>query len=390
MKSAFIDKLVERIGRIGPDEMQNYVLRLASEKGFLETIFNALQEGVIVTDAAGVISYMNEAAAQFFGLNRDDCPGKPLATTIRGVEWAELVAVDRMVSRDMEIFYPQNRFLNFYVVPLDHEKPKRSRRKGARNDISSGYAMILRDITETRRSTAETIETERLSALTLLAAGVAHEIGNPLNSLHIHLQVLERKMRKLEENQRAGCIEAIDVAKEEIKRLDHIVTQFLRAIRPSPLETRPDNLNEVVRETVAFLGPEIADRDIIVETSLQDGLPLVSIDRNQLKQAFFNIIKNSVQAMQRGGILHVRTWSGEDHVQVEFADSGGGMPLETMNKIFDPYFTTKQTGSGLGLLIVQRIVREHGGEISLANDEGRGLTFTIRLPLHERRVRLLK
>jgi two-component system, sporulation sensor kinase E len=388
MRAAFLDKLIERIGRVGPEEIQNYLRRLAREKGFLETIFNAIQEGVIVTDPQGRISYINQAASLLFGLDREGCIGELLSERVRGLDWTSLVASERVISRDMEIFYPQNRCLNFYVVPLNLEKSLENDGGSFEQELV-GYAVILRDITETRRSTEETIESERLSALTLLAAGVAHEIGNPLNSLHIHLQLLERKARKLPEDAAAELREPINIAKEEIKRLDYIITQFLRAIRPATLQLQPENINDLVEESIAFLAAEIRDRDIIVEKELRPDLPRIEVDRNQIKQAFYNIIRNSFQAMKSAGILHIQTGMDDSFISVSFADTGGGIPAESMSKIFEPYFTTKNSGSGLGLMIVRRIVREHGGEIDLVSDEGKGLTLTIRLPYRDRRVRLL-
>ena len=386
MNSGFLDKLIERIGRVRPQDVQSYLLRLADEKGFLETIFNAIHEGVIVTDLSGRISYLNRAACELFALERDACMGHPLSEQLRGLEWSKLVESEKVVSRDMEVFYPQHRFLNFYVVPLSLEDP--GRRKQAKQD-HVGYAVILRDITESRRATDETIQSEKLTALTLLAAGVAHEIGNPLNSLHIHLQLMERKLRKLPEAQRKDLSQSLDVAREEIGRLDTIIQQFLGAIRPSHLNMHPENINQLVQESAAFLQNEIRDRNILVELELRSDLPLLEVDRNQLKQAFYNVIKNAFQAMKQDGLLRVRTDLEDTWLTISFADTGGGIGPDQMSKIFEPYFTTKASGTGLGLLIVRRIVREHGGEIDLVSDEGKGLVFTIRLPLRERRARLL-
>src|SRR2546425_10117546 len=205
MKAGFLEKLIGRLGKIGPEEVQNYLLRLAQEKGFLETVFNAVQEGIIVTDSSGRITYLNDAACALFGIDGEGSIGKQLDERVRGLDWNALTHSGGPVTRDLEIFYPSNRFINFYIVPLMIE-----RRDAARIDNSDqpgslipatteqvGYAIIMRDITESRRTAEKTIESERLNALTLLAAGVAHELGNPLNSLNIHLQLMERRARKL-------------------------------------------------------------------------------------------------------------------------------------------------------------------------------------------------
>jgi signal transduction histidine kinase len=411
MKAGFLEKLIERLGRIGPEDVQNYFLRLAQEKGFLETVFNAIQEGIIVTDSNGRITYLNEAACALFGLEAADAIGNRLEERIRGLDWESLTKSGGPVSHDMEIFYPQNRFINFYIVPLVMEhreatvagggdsgwneaaRDERGRPGSAPPATGAeevGHVMILRDITKSRRTTQQTIESERLNALTLLAAGVAHEIGNPLNSLHIHLQLMERAAQKLHDGAKGELQQSIDVARSEVDRLDSIVTQFLRAIRPSRPQLRPENLNTIIEEAVRFFAPEIQDRDIVVEQELRSDLPLLQLDRNQMKQAFYNVIKNSVEAMKRHGVLRIRTDLDDTHIVISFADTGGGMSAENLSRVFEPYFTTKPSGSGLGLLIVRRIVREHGGELSIESSQGKGLTLTIRLPYIENRIRMLE
>jgi two-component system, sporulation sensor kinase E len=404
MKAGFLEKLIERLGRIGPEDVQNYFLRLAQEKGFLETVFNAIQEGIIVTDSKGRITYLNDAACVLFGLEAGEAIGKRLDERIGGLDWGSLTQSGGPVSHDVEIFYPQNRFINFYVVPLVMEQreptvagptPELEEETGRRPVATGlaeevGHVMILRDITQSRRTAQQTIESERLNALRLLAAGVAHEIGNPLNSLHIHLQLMQRSVQKLHDGERAELEQSIDVARSEVNRLDSIVTQFLKAIRPSRPQLRPENVNTIVEEAVRFFTPELKNREIVLEQELRSDLPLLQLDRDQMKQAFYNVIKNSVEAMHRHGRLWIRTDLDDTHVIVRFADTGSGMSAENLSHVFEPYFTTKPSGSGLGLLIVRRIVREHGGELSIESSQGKGLTVTIRLPFVDKRIRMLE
>src|SRR6201981_3950332 len=129
---------------------------------------------------------------------------------------------------------------------------------------------------------------------------------------------------------------------------------------------------------------------MIVEQELRADLPLLQLDREQMKQAFYNVIKNSLEAMTRDGTLRIRTDLDDTHVIIQFIDSGGGMSAENLSRVFEPYFTTKPSGTGLGLLIVRRIVREHGGELSIESGQGNGLTLTIRLPYVEKRIRMLE
>ncbi|MBS0658648.1 MAG: PAS domain S-box protein [Verrucomicrobia bacterium] len=396
-KPGFLDKLIGRISRVPPEEAQAHLVRLVREKGFFETIFNSIHEGIIVCDPRGRITYLNDAACALFGLDRAKSLGRRLSERVRGLAWDELAQSDRLISRDMQIFYPQQRFLNFYVVPLRPDefdpaataKPVDEAARDAQGRPLS-YAMIVRDITETRRNAEETIESERFNALTLLAAGVAHELGNPLNSLHIHLQLMERKIRKLEGPHRSALEEEVRVARDEIRRLDFIVTQFLRAVRPSIPQMQREDVNSVVREAVSFLASELEDRGVLVELELAEGLPPILFDRDQMKQAFYNVVKNAGQAMKTGGVLRVRTEAASGMVLISFEDNGGGISADNLSKVFDPYFTTKSSGTGLGLMIVRRIVREHGGEVGLQSDEGRGLTVTIRLPTSDRRVQMLE
>src|SRR5271170_2985566 len=379
MKNTFLDKLLNRIDRVGQGDLQAYLQRLNNEKGFFETIFNTLQEGIVVVDSKGRVLYLNHAITTLLGIDPARAMGTPMAQHLKELDWPKILAEGRVVNRDIEVFYPQQRYLNFYLVPLEDKETS-----------LLGYALIFHDLTARRAQAREAMESEKLNAVTLLAAGVAHELGNPLNSLNIHLQLLERDLRRRET---AGSdeelLESVRVARSEVARLDTIINQFLRAVRPSHAVRSMVSINAVVHESLAFLEPEIKDRDVIVQTELAEALPLIPANADQLKQAFYNLIKNAVQALTHGGILRVTTSRSDTHLQISFEDNGTGISVEDMAHITEPYFTRKKNGTGLGLFIVQRILHEHGGHLELLSEPGRGTTARILLPLAERRVRLL-
>jgi signal transduction histidine kinase len=182
----------------------------------------------------------------------------------------------------------------------------------------------------------------------------------------------------------------LEVAKGEINRLDYIITQFLQAIRPATPQLKPVSLNEIVEKTLDLLKPELNNRGLNVKTRLARQLPAAPADATQLQQVLVNLIKNAMQAMTRGGTLTLQTGEGAEGVWMSVVDTGGGIPEEQINRIFEPFFTTKKKGTGLGLMIVQRIVRAHGGKIEVESHAGRGTTFRVWLPLHEQRPRLLE
>jgi PAS domain S-box-containing protein len=349
----------------------------------METILHAVQEGIVVVNGEGRITYANRAAEKMLGFELEKAHGDPISKYMRDIEWSRVLDLDekewsRLVRREVEITYPEHMFVAFYVVPLS-----------AVNAEEEGGVVMLRDITRDREVEARTLENERMNALTLLAAGVAHEIGNPLNSLNIHLQLLERELSDLAGNEKESLGELVDVARKEVARLDQIINQFLRAIRPTSPNFEPASVADVLTSTLAFMKIEIQNRGVMVELEMGDNLPSTQIDKGQIRQAFFNVIRNAIQAMSDGGLLTINLSHTDRFVTVAFHDSGPGIEPDELGRVFEPYHTTKKEGSGLGLMVVQRIVRDHGGEIEIDSAPGQGTTVVIYLPRDQRRIRML-
>ena len=403
-KSSFIEKVLGRIDALNPENLQSFVERLVRDRSFLETLFDTIEDGVLVADPAGRVTYLNASAGRLTGFDEAAALDQPVERLLPELDWASLQAADdeggqSVVRREFELEYPRKRFIRLYAAPLDGEA------KG-----NTGMALILHDATEAREQTHEAIESERIQALTLLAASVAHELGNPLNALSIHLQLMEREIRKLgqpaagvneplakhdgdadEVRDIAAKLEKyIGVAKGEVNRLDYIVTQFLQAIRPSRPKLKKSSLTDTIEETIELLRPEFDNRGQAIKLEFAKGLPLALFDAAQIKQSLINLMKNSMHAMSTGGELTLRTGEAGGGVWVSLTDTGGGIPQEQIKRIFEPYYTTKEKGSGLGLMIVQRIVRDHDGRLELVSHGGKGTTFRIWLPIEERRQRLIE
>lgn len=367
-----VDRCVPHLESMEPKMLHTVIHKLAGEKGFFENIANAISEGILVIDKEMRILYRNGAAEAMLGIP-EDFSKLSISRFLKGIDWEKLVSgKSASVRHEMEIFYPQRRIVRFYLVP--HGKEGHS-------------IVILTDITEEYDKTASRMESERGRVVSMLAASVAHEIGNPLNSLYLNLQLLERMFQNggpdVEEVR-----ESLRESRNEVERLDSIINQFLKALRPAKLHLEPTFLRNVLEETISFMQHEIEDRNVKIICEWEENLPMIYADSAQLKQAFYNIIRNAVQAMSGGGTLSIQCREAEQDIVMRISDTGSGISPQDMPKLFQPYFSTKESGNGIGLIVVERVFREHGAKLSIES-AGTGTSFIISFPLRREKARIL-
>ena len=382
---AFAKRLLRRLDKLDNDSLQAYLSRIIEEQGFLESVFNTIHEAIIVIDGDFKIAFANSACKPMLGIGLEDI-GQSIEKFFRQFPWQDYVGKDAKLPsasrREIEVFYPVHRFLSFYIMPIA--------RQGGKKDAPLA-TLIFQDVTESVQNAEINLETQKIKAITQLAAGVAHELGNPLNSLGIHLQLTKRTLRKLpDSSEKEQLMSFIDTTEQEVRRLDTIVKNFLSAIRPAPINSVLLDMPKLIADAAGFMAEELKNHGISLEVSIQPNLPVVFGDPDQLTQAFFNIIKNAMQAMQDKGAIYISCNADDVYVNVKFIDTGKGIKEEEMPKLLDPYFTTKSSGTGLGLLIVDRIVRAHGGTLAIESEPGQGSAVTISLPLYVRQTRLLQ
>jgi len=376
--ATWIRPLLGRADDLDPKNLAILARRLDRERNLMETVLDTLREGVLVLESDGRVAYANAAAASLVGISAEAlAAGEAVRFPPDLAVALELTDGTTAQTREMEVNYPETRILRVHLSLV--EGPSAG---------SSLRVAVIADVSTERVQTEDRVESERIDSIMNLAAGVAHEIGNPLNAIGIHLQLLRRRLADLGSTG-TKVNESIDIVESEVRRLDGIVRNFLGAVRPAVPDLADTQLLEVVAGALALLKDQMAELGVRAVVEVADELPLVLADHGQVKQALFNVIKNALEAMDRGGQITVRARSDDEWVVLEVADTGVGISAEKLTRVFDAYYTTKADGNGLGLLIVLRILRAHGGRVDVASAPGKGTTVTLRFPQKHRRVRLL-
>ncbi|HPE36341.1 MAG TPA: ATP-binding protein [Spirochaetales bacterium] len=376
----FLERAMDRVSRMNEEAIRGLLRVLVDENDRLESVLDSMLDGIVVCGDDHVPILVNKAAERFLPLAQAELFDEPLWMGVRDDELSAffqtvLLGEESVLDREFVLDSPGGaRILSICVTPL--VKDKRIR----------GTLVHVEETTDKRKREARLRRAESLASLTTLAAGVAHEIKNPLGSISIHVQLIRKAL-----GQAAGepVLKYLGIVNEEIDRLNRIVVDFLFAVRPMDIAPINDDPNAVVREVAEFMRAEAAQQGVTLSEKYERSPPLLSIDKRYIKQALLNLVKNALAAMPDGGKLALSTEREGDEFRIVVADTGTGIPEDKLGKIFEPYYTTKENGTGLGLTLAYKIVKEHAGDMTVRSKQGQGAVFTIGLPVPQRERRMI-
>ncbi len=356
--------------------MQSYRAAKRSLKdtsAFADEVVKHLPVGLIATDRSGRITFFNAAAEKITGLHRTDVQNKKqdqiLPEGLYGIQ-QRLDQGATIIEQEMECLFGGTK-----TVPVSVSAT------GITNDLGDfvGRVFILRDLGEIRRLQNEIRRQEKLAALGGLAAGVAHEIRNPLSSIKGLASFFADQFAE-----GSDAKEAAGVMMQEVDRLNRAITELLEFARPTELKRQATDIGPLLYRSLQLIRQDATNQSVHVELHTQDDICPAWVDPDRLAQCLLNLYLNALQSMKDGGTLDVQCRADNAaNIRISIRDTGHGIDSAHLGQIFDPYFTTKKTGTGLGLAILYKIIEAHQGHVTVKSTPGRGATFTIRIPCLE-------
>jgi two-component system, NtrC family, sensor histidine kinase HydH len=346
---------------------------LQDTSAFADEVVSHLPVGLIATDRSGRITFFNAAAEKITGLNQtialDQHPDAVLPDGLCGLQ-LELDQGRTVSERVMDCVFSNDESISVSVSA--------SRIINDSGDFV-GQVLILRDLSEIRRLEDEIRRQEKLAAMGGLAAGVAHEVRNPLSSIKALATFFAGQF-----DEGSEAREAAGVMVQEVDRLNRVITELLEFARPTDLKREPTRVGPLLSRSIQLIQQDAANKNISIDLQVNPDIGSVWIDPDRLAQCLLNLYVNAIQAMQAGGTLTVAyTAAGADFVDITVTDTGTGISDDQLHSIFDPYFTSKKRGTGLGLAIVYKIIEAHQGHIAVESNMGQGTSFTITLPCQQ-------
>ena len=344
---------------------------LAKVKAFSDNLVENMPIGLVATDTKGTIAYFNQTAEAVLSLSARESMGRkieevlppPFHDIVHQLETGNDIM-------DMEIVCPVP---GRGSVPLEVIATRQVGDEGP----YMGYVILFRDLTQIKKLKKEIARSQRLASIGRMAAGVAHEIRNPLSSIKGFATYFGERYKDVPEDRKTA-----DIMVQEVERLNRVITQLLEFARPASIQKKPSSVRDVIQHSLKMVERQTREKGITIEKNISPEKDETFMDPDRIGQALLNLYLNAIEAMEEGGILSVtvRSYNDPQGIIIEIADNGAGIKKEDLSHIFDPYFTTKQSGTGLGLAIVHSIVESHGGTVRVESRPGEGTKVVIILP----------
>ena len=383
LKNNYLGYILDHLHDVDSINFNNLSQRLKSERKLLSTVFSVISEGVLIIDGSGLLVHANQSSKRLIGISNEDVGLLILWRLVPEIAKLFIVNHDvnflksRTTTRYLFISYPKKRFIKACLIRTTERNCKSSREL---------FIVIMLDITKSKLS----IEDQKFSSIFSLTANVAHEICNPLNAISINLQLLTKQLNLLPLNRLSRDSLNINVSTCicEVNRLNDILNDFLKNVKYRSSEFENINLIKVIYEVVTVIAQNLKDLRISVSIIIDNKKAIVFADRNQIKQVFFNIFKNSAESIKGVGSINITTKNNKNYIIIKIRDTGCGIKKKDMRYIMDPYFTTKNNGYGLGMTLVKYFVRKNGGTIGIDSEIDIGTTIVLRFPDKGNRVQL--
>lgn len=396
--SNFNTRISEKISKLSDSQIQGLFEAMSADNQMLNSIIQSLTSGILIVNNDWVPVHLNKAVDRFVLFSTDPMDANAEKISLSEIVKDEDIAAFFKDCKDLnktnvsqEFTISNNggsvRFITITVTPF------------LSNEELAGNIIIFRDITEKRNQEILLHRMESLASLTNLAASVAHEIKNPLGAISIHIQLLQKAIAKArgKDNQipdRKFVENYLDIVNEEIDNLNKIVVDFLFAVRPVSANLELLHPNQIIEKLVDFLKPEYDKEKIGIEVELCKEDIRLLLDEKLFREVIVNLSQNAIYAINenkkiKDGCLKIKTYIKDDRYHLEISDNGCGMTEEKLSRIFEPYYTTKATGTGLGLTMVYKIIKEFSGDINVESELNKGTTFFISIPVPQLDRRLL-
>ena len=377
--SQFVKKASSKIEKMSEEEIRRIIETQSSELKIRNTVLDMLFDGCMLVDDTGSVLYMNETLRSLVPM--------PDMRKYQGQKFSRLIS-NSETAAFMRAFIKSGKESDSEIFEIDSpgEGTKSLNCSASRVKEPEGYLFSFKDVTFFKRFREEFRRNESLAQMTTMAAGVAHEIKNPLASISIYLQLMDKMMEKNGSMTREEAKKYLDVVSEEVDRINRIAVDFLFAVKPMKVDLSSISANDIVKKTMEVVGPELQEKGIRLDLNLATSLPKVLADVSLMQQALLNLVKNAMQAMpedRKDPRITVSTYIDSDIVKLSVADNGCGMNEEQMSKIFEPYYTTKSSGTGLGLTVLFKIMKQHGGDVTVHSVRGEGSEFILQIPVPE-------